>query len=108
MHYREKTPNDGDDKILSKRMEKHGRIARLSAFRHSYSVDLFLADFQKYFDNDVDFNLEKIRQRIEKAGVLEKFIARAKEHNTHPVTEFIQELFRELGKSGDVEWSVEL
>lgn len=108
MHDREKPSDNGNGNISSQRKEKDERIRRLNQFRQGYSVDLFLADFEKYFDNEIDFNLQAIRQRLEAAGVLEKFITRAIERNTHPVTEFVQELFRELGKSGDVQWTGEL
>ncbi len=67
-----------------------------------------MADFIAYFDADADFNLHKIRQRIEAPGVLEQLIKRAEEQRTHPVTEFLKDLFRELGQSGETEWSGEL
>lgn len=100
--------HNDENNIFSQRRAKHEKIARLSAFRQGYSVELFMSDFEKYFDNESDLNMAKIRQRIEQPGVLHALIRRAIQHNTHPVTEFVQDLFRELGKSGDVGWTGEL
>ena len=87
------------DKVLS--------ISQLSDFLNAYDADKFIADLQRYFDDSVDFNLLKIRQTIELPGKLLSLRAKALEKNTHPVTEFLQELFLEIGQSGDVEWSGE-
>jgi len=108
MDSKRQSPHNDERHIYFQRRVKQGKIARLSAFRQGYSVKLFMADFGIYFDNEIDFNMDKIRQRIQKKGVLEELIRKAIQHNTHPVTEFVQELFRELGRSGDVEWTGEL
>ncbi len=86
----------------------HKIVSQLSDFTKSYSVDSFIIDLVKYFDGEIDFNIEKIRECVESEGKLKELIKKAKKNHTHPVAEFIQEMFRELGKSGDTEWSGEL
>ncbi|MBN3039901.1 MAG: hypothetical protein JW867_02115 [Candidatus Omnitrophica bacterium] len=100
--------NQDDRPIESQRRKKKERLSSLRDYRTNYSIEYFIEDFVKYFDGEVDFNLDKILQRMERPGILEDLIKKAEEKNTHPVTEFVQDLFKELGKSGDVEWSGEL
>jgi hypothetical protein len=96
-------PQDPD--IESQRKKRYHRIQRLHDYTQSYDADAFIEDLVRYFEDEVDFNLTKIRQRIREPGKLRHLIEKAKANKTHPVTEFVQELFDELGKSGDIEWS---
>jgi hypothetical protein len=83
-------------------------ISQLSDFTKEYTIDDFMTDLVKYFDGGVDFNIEKIRECVEIKGKLKELIEKAKDADTHPVPEFIREMLREIGKSGDIEWSGEL
>jgi hypothetical protein len=90
-----------------RKMQQH-KLLHLSDYKESYTVDKFMQDLVDYFDNEVDFNLEKIRTLIARPRELNRLILKAKEKNTHPVTEFIKELFLNLGRSGKEKWPKEL
>ncbi len=55
-----------------------------------------MEDLARYFDNEIDFNLERIREIISKDKKLEQLKAKADQKSTHPVIEFTEELFRGL------------
>ena len=99
-----KNPDNEEKDIESYRKAKKDKIARLSDYKSGYDVDKFILDLELYFNNEVDFNLKKIRQTLEAPGKLDQLIEKAKSKETHPVTEFIQELFKDLGSSGDIPW----
>lgn len=103
-----KEKDDFDKKIQSYRQEKKNRLSRLADFRGEYTVNLFMQDLVKYFEEEVDFDLEKIKEHIKKPDKLKEYIEKAKEKDTHPVAEFIQKLFKELGASGKEKWPEEL
>ncbi len=96
-------PKEFNPKLFQR--AKQEKVGRLSDYKENYDSQTFIKDLTSYFDNEVDFNLEKIHQEIEKPGRLSGLIKKAKQKNTHPVAEFIQDLFQDLGQSGDVEWS---
>ncbi|MBU1112542.1 MAG: hypothetical protein KKH93_01530 [Candidatus Omnitrophica bacterium] len=96
---------DFDYEILRRNQAK--KISNLSDYYKNYNLDVFMEDLLVYFDGQVDFNLAKIRQELLKPQRLENLIKKASQKNTHPVVEFLQELFQDLGQSGDVEWSGE-
>jgi len=100
-------PEKKDFNLHFSRKKRAEKISQLADYHKQYSVDSFTKDLATYFDNEVDFNLAKIRQEIEKPQRLENLIKKANQKNTHPVTEFIQELFEDVGQSGDIEWSGE-
>jgi len=87
------------------RRNRAEKITRLTAYQKNYTVDIFMKDLNVYFDNEVDFNLDKIHREIEKPGRLNNLIAKARKKNTHPVVEFLKELFENLGQTGDIKWS---
>lgn len=89
------------------RKKRAEKISQLTDYRKQYDVNSFIKDLVVYFDGEVDFNLDKIRQEIEESQHLGNLIKKANQNNTHPVTEFIQELFEDVGQSGDIEWSGE-
>lgn len=96
MDKREERSKEDKKDIESYQRIKKDKLSSLSDFHDSYNSDKFISDLENYFGSDADFNLFKIRRFIERPGKLEHLIARAKEKNTHPVTEFVQELFRGL------------
>jgi len=87
----------GDDKeIRLQRQAKSFKVNQLGDYKTGYTSDDFLVDLVKYFDQEVDFNLDKIRKEIEQPQKLACLIIKAKEKNTHPVAEFVEELFKDL------------
>jgi len=78
------------------RKEKELKLSRLKDYKVNYTSDNFIDDLVKYFDQEVDFNLDKIRNEIKKPQRLNYFIAMAKEKNTHPIIEFLEDLFKDL------------
>ena len=87
----------GDDKkIRFQRQSKSFKLSQLGSYKTGYTSDDFLIDLAKYFDQEVDFNLDKIRKEIEQPQKLAGLIVKAKEKNTHPVAEFVEELFKGL------------
>ena len=94
----EKASSDDNKEIRLQRQAKRFKLSQLGEYRTGYTSDDFLIDLVKYFDQEVDFNLDKIRKEIEKPHKLSGLIAKAEEKNTHPVAEFVEELFRDLAK----------
>ena len=99
-----KNPAEEDRNIKGYRKEKKDKISKLDNYKDDYSVDKLILDLKRYFEDEVDFNIEKIRKTLEEPGKLDQLIKKAKKENTHPVTEFIQEIFKDLGSSGDIPW----
>jgi len=93
-----KASSDDDREIRLQRQAKSFKLSRLGDYRTGYTSDDFIVDLVKYFDQEVDFNLDKIRKEIEQPQKLAGLITKAKEKNTHPVVEFVEELFRDLAK----------
>lgn len=77
------------------RKTKKAFLSRLSDYRKDYDSKKFISDLLKYFGDEVDFNLDKVRDSIERPGKLDQLIQRADNHNSHPVVEFIQDIFKE-------------
>jgi hypothetical protein len=90
-----KIPGDSGE-IKLQRKAQALKIKQLRDYKSGYDIECFLTDLVKYFDGKVDFNLERIRQEMGKPEKLACLIAKAKEKNTHPVTEFVEELFKDL------------
>ncbi|MFH1519526.1 MAG: hypothetical protein ABIE75_03035 [Candidatus Omnitrophota bacterium] len=89
--------NPCDDKeIRLKSYTEKFKFKQLGDYRNSYNSDESIEDLVKYFDGQVDFNLAKIGQKIEAPQRLPRFIAQAKKNNTHPVVEFVKELFIDI------------
>jgi hypothetical protein len=78
--------------------EVRNRWAKLNDFRNDYNAEKFLRDLGYYFDDEVDFDIEKIRACITAPGCLEDLIEKAKLNNTHPVSEFIKGMMKNLSK----------
>ncbi len=90
------TFDSSNEKIKAQRKNKKLKLNQLKDYKAGYTSDNFIDDLVKYFDQEVDFNLDMIRKEIEKSQRLNYFIAIAKEKNTHPVVEFIEDLFKDL------------
>ena len=86
------------------RKTQQARIAALSGFKSDYNWEIFMKDFITYFEADQDFNLEKIQEVIKDPLKLGHLVQRATKNNTHPVIEFVQDLFKDLGSSGNIPW----
>ena len=84
------------------------RPRNLNDFSEEYTIEIFFTDLSRYFVEDIDFNMEKIREYIDSEGRFERLLGKARQHKTHPVTEFVRDLFSELGKSGDTKWQEDL
>lgn len=91
-----KKASGGGEEIRLQRQAKSFKINQLRDYRAGYTNDDFLVDLAKYFDQEIDFNLDKIHKEIEQPQKLARLIAKAKEKNTHPVAEFVEELFKDL------------
>jgi len=87
-----------DKKIRFQRQAKSFKVSQLNDYRDEYGSEDFIADLAKYFDGEVDFNLDTIRHEINQPQKLAGLITKAKEKNTHPVAEFVEELFKGLTK----------
>jgi len=88
---------DKELNIESWRKAKKNKISSLKDYQSNYSIDDFMIDFCRYFEEE-DFDLKKIREFIEPPGKLTQIINKAKKNSTHPVTEFIKELFKTLAE----------
>jgi len=91
-----KAASSDNEETQSRRRAKNLKLHQLGDYKTGYTGDDFLVDLVKYFDQEVDFDLDKIREEIEQPQKLASLIARAKEKNTHPVVEFVGELFKDL------------
>ena len=80
---------------------KNKTLLELSGYKKGYNADAFISDLVNYFDNEVDFNLAEIRRIITIPGKLDCLKKEAKANNTHPVTEFVKNLFKEISDSSD-------
>lgn len=85
-----------DKKIEKARNQRKAEIKRLSDFTSSYDADLFLSDLESYFEGEVDFNLDKIKEVVKKPENLEQLVFKARQQKTHPVIEFVREILRDL------------
>jgi len=91
-----KASSSGNGEIRLQRQAKSLKLSQLGNYKAGYTSDDFLVDLVKYFDQEVDFNLGKIRKEIEQPQKLARLIIKAKEKNTHPAAEFVEELFKDL------------
>ena len=96
MEDKKKASRSDNKEIRLQRQAKSFKLSQLGNYKTGYTGDDFLVDLVKYFDQEVDFNLDKIRKEIEQPQRLARLIAKAKEKNTHPVVEFVEELFKDL------------
>ena len=96
MEDNKKASNSENGEIRLQRQAKSFKVNQLGDYKTGYTHNDFLVDLAKYFDQEVDFNLDKIRKEIEQPQKLARLITKAKEKNTHPVAEFVEELFKDL------------
>jgi len=89
---------DQELNIESWRRTRKNKIASLKDYQNSYDIDDFMNDFCKYFEEEEGLDLRRIKEFVETPEKLPQLIKRAKKNSTHPVTEFIQELFKTLAE----------
>jgi hypothetical protein len=82
-----------DFDIKEERRRARERRKKLHDYFTGYTVEKFMDDLCAYFDGEIDFNLEKIREAVSAKGKLIELIRKAEQKDTHPVSEFLQELF---------------
>ncbi len=102
---KDKSKPASDKELSSYRRIRKQKLTQLSDYQAAYNVDKFIVDLKRYFDDEVEFNLEKIHQTISKDEKLAELIRRANKNSTHPVVEFVQDIFKDIGQSGDQKWS---
>lgn len=78
------------------RKEKSDKLKKLNDFKTEYNVDKLLEDLDIYFEQEVDFNFDKIKEEIQAEDKLKELIDKACQKQTHPVVEFIHETLKDL------------
>ena len=85
---------------LERQMQRHKceqkeRVSKLHSYKEDYTLEKLLQDLDTYFEGEVDFDLEKVTNFVQKEGVLDNIIKAAIQKDTHPVCEFIEEIFKD-------------
>lgn len=78
----------------------------LSDFNEGYTPEKFMLDLINYFGPEVDFDLDKIEEFIRAEDRLKRLIQTAKENNTHPVSEFVKKLFKEVSDDARIKLDI--
>ncbi len=91
-----KNKKDLEKEIKQLQKEKSDKLKKLNDFKSEYNVDKLLEDLNIYFEQEVDFNFEKIKEEIKAQNKLKELIDQACQKQTHPVIEFIQETLKDL------------
>ena len=78
--------------------ERKERLKSLGGFDSDYTVRQFLIDFAVYFEDNPDIDLDRIKEEVEKPGKLKQLIDKAKQNNSHPVSEFVKELLLDISE----------
>lgn len=73
--------------------------AKLHDFNDGYTLDMLMEDLDAYFDGEVDFDFEKIKNMVCRNNKLNEIVKRAKLLNTHPVSEIIKEILKESSQN---------
>ncbi|MFO8052839.1 MAG: hypothetical protein R6U54_02615 [Candidatus Omnitrophota bacterium] len=87
---------DIEQEIKRSREKKADKLKKLNDFDAEYNIDKLLEDLDSYFEGEVDFNLDKIKEEVQEQGRLEELIDQATKKQTHPVVEFIQQILKDL------------
>jgi len=82
--------------IEKNRKMRQDKLSTLQDYNQDYDIDELMVDLVMYFEGEVDFNMERIRQIAQQPGKLSQLIQKAKQDNTHPAVEFVHELFKDL------------
>lgn len=93
---KKKNKKNIEKEIKQLEKEKSDKLKKLNDFKKEYNVDKLLEDLDIYFDQEVDFNFDKIKAEIQAQNKLKDLIAKACQKQTHPVVEFIQETLKDL------------
>jgi predicted P-loop ATPase len=89
---------EDSDEIKLKREERKLKFSKLHDFKTEYTADQLLADLAGYFDNEIDFDLKKLRIEASRPGVLKSVVEAALKNNTHPVSEFLKHIVKSSAK----------
>lgn len=84
--------------IKAARDKAKQRRARLHDYRKDYTVEEFISDLDVYFEKEVDFDYDKVRQEVSLEGKLEELVEKAKHKDTHPVSEFVCDMVKKSTK----------
>jgi hypothetical protein len=87
---------DVEQEIKKLQKKKADRLKKLNDFNAEYNIDKLLEDLDSYFEGEVDFNLDKIKEEVQEQGKLTELIKLAIKKQTHPVVEFIQQILKDL------------
>ena len=90
---------EDSDEIKQLRQERRAKFGDLSDFHSEYTAKQLLADLAVYFDNEIDFDMDKIKMEASRPGVLKSIVENALKNNTHPVSEFLKYLVKNSAKS---------
>ncbi|MCF7872889.1 MAG: hypothetical protein K9L80_01610 [Candidatus Omnitrophica bacterium] len=82
--------------IRRSKKRKADKLKKLNDFNSEYNIDKLLEDLDIYFEGEVDFNLDKIKEDVQKRGKLTELVKQAINKQTHPVVEFIQQTLKDL------------
>ncbi|MFH1504453.1 MAG: hypothetical protein ABIH08_03575 [Candidatus Omnitrophota bacterium] len=66
---REERKEDAKNIEFCRKVRKN-KLSQLSNYINDYDADKFMMDLVRYFDEEIDFNIEKIRQVVEVPGRL--------------------------------------
>lgn len=87
---------DIEAEIRRSKKRKADKLKKLNDFNAEYNIDKLLEDLDSYFEGEVDFNLDKIKEEVQKEGKLTELTKQAIKKQTHPVVEFIQQILKDL------------
>ena len=90
---------EDSDEIKAQREERKLKFGKLHDFKAEYTVDQLMADLAVYFDNEVDFDIKKLRLEASRQGVLKAIVEAALKNDTHPVSEFLKYLVKNSTKN---------
>ena len=71
---------------------------RLCDFREGYTIEKLIKDLAIYFDGEVDFNIDKIKEMLAPEGKLNELVLRAVRNKSHPASELVMEIFKSSSK----------
>ncbi|MCF7887600.1 MAG: hypothetical protein K9L71_04240 [Candidatus Omnitrophica bacterium] len=87
---------DIEQEIKKLQKKKADKLKKLNDFNIEYNIDKLLDDLDSYFEGEVDLNLDKIKEEVQKQGKLTELVEQAVKKQTHPVVEFIQHALKNL------------
>ncbi len=85
-----------DQRIEKKREKRTDKLSALQDYKNNYDIDMLMVDLLMYFEGEIDFNLERMRQVAQQPGKLLQLIQKAKQNDTHPAVELVGDIFKDL------------